>query len=125
MKPTLSLLAAAFCLGLTALPAGAQMQTAQVQIGVCGVPPLPPCERPGDRYDRRDERRDDRRDERRDDRRGSGPYVGRPAPDLDDDFGTVCRTRTLRCRTERPRPIGGRCTCEDDEGESVIGRVVR
>jgi len=43
----------------------------------------------------------------------------------DDDLGTLCRTRTLRCRIDRPRPIGARCTCEDDEGEEVLGQIVR
>jgi len=41
------------------------------------------------------------------------------------DFGSLCRTRNLRCRIDEPRPIGARCTCEDDEGERVIGRIVR
>ena len=100
--------AAAMATGLPALAEPCRIQTAQVQIGVCGVPPLPPCERPGDRYERR-----------------GGPIVGRPAPDDDEDLGVVCRTRTLQCRVGRPRPIGGRCTCEDDEGEAVVGRIIR
>ena len=115
MKRTLPLLAIAIGLALPILPASAQQQMAQIQFGVCGVPPLPPCERPRDRRD------DDRRGPP-DDRRG-GPYTGRPADD--DDLGVVCRTRTLQCRVGRPRPIGGRCTCEDEEGESVVGRNVR
>jgi hypothetical protein len=41
------------------------------------------------------------------------------------NFGEVCRTRTLRCRTDEPQRIGSRCTCEDEDGEDVVGRVVR
>jgi hypothetical protein len=84
-----------------AVVSAAATATAQVQLNVCGVPPLPPCERP--------------RVQARViiDRRG------------DDDLGTLCRTRTLRCRIDRPRPIGARCTCEDDEGEEVLGQIVR
>jgi hypothetical protein len=73
--------------------------SAQVRLNVCGVPPLPPCERPRERVIIERER---------------GPR----------DFGTLCRTRTLRCRVE-PRAIGARCLCEDDYGEEVVGRIVR
>jgi hypothetical protein len=73
---------------------------AQVQLNVCGVPPLPPCERPRERVIIERER----------------------APR---DFGSLCRTRNLRCRTDEPRPIGARCICEDEDGEEVIGRIVR
>ena len=51
--------------------------TAQVQLNVCGVPPLPPCERPRPRVEERVIIERDRGD-----------------PDL----GTLCRTRALRCR---------------------------
>jgi hypothetical protein len=80
--------------GLAATPA-----PAQVQLNVCGVPPLPPCERPRERV-----------------------IIEREAPR---DFGDLCRTRTLRCRVERPRPIGARCICEDDDGEEIVGRIIR
>ena len=76
---------------------------AQVQLNVCGIPPLPPCERPASRVEER-------------------VIIER---DRDRDFGTLCRTRTLRCRVDEPRPIGARCTCEDEEGEEVLGRIVR
>ena len=84
---------------LAGSPAGAQ----GVQLNVCGVPPLPPCERPRPRVEERVII----------DRRGGG------------DFGTLCRTRNLRCRIDAPRPIGARCICEDDEGEEVVGRIIR
>jgi hypothetical protein len=100
MKPVHLFTAAGVC--FAAVMAAGTPATAQVQLNVCGAPPLPPCERP-------------RVQERVIiDRRGGG-----------DDFGTLCRTRTLRCRIDEPRPIGARCTCEDDEGERIIGRIVR
>lgn len=86
-------------LGLSAVPAGAQ-----VQLNVCGIAPLPPCGPPPGAYGRRP-----------------------PPPDFDDedrDFGRVCRTRYETCRV-RPRPMGARCSCESDDGEEVVGRVVR
>lgn len=89
---------AATC-ALWALAAG-NPASAQVQLNVCGVPPLPPCERP-----RVQERVIIERETR--------------------DFGSVCRTRNLRCRTDEPRRIGARCVCEDEDGEEVIGRIVR
>src|SRR5829696_4947565 len=78
--------------------------SAQVQLNVCGAPPLPPCERQRPRVEERVIIERDRGDR---------------------NIGDLCRTRTLRCRIERPRPIGARCTCEDDEGEEVVGRIVR
>jgi hypothetical protein len=77
---------------------------AQVQLNVCGVPPLPPCERPRPRVEER-------------------VIIERDRPGR--DFGVVCRTRNLRCRIDDPRPIGARCTCEDEDGEEVVGRIVR
>ena len=76
---------------------------AQVQLNVCGAPPLPPCERPRPRVEERVIIERDR---------------GR-------DYGFVCRTRNLRCRIDEPRPIGARCICEDEDGEEVVGRIVR
>lgn len=90
---------AVLALGFAAAPPVA----AQVQLNVCGVPPLPPCGPPPGYYGRRP-----------------------PPPDAyeDRDFGRLCRTRYERCRVP-PRPIGARCTCESDDGEEVIGRIVR
>ena len=99
MKPTLAVAATGALWALVA----ATPAPAQVQLNVCGAPPLPPCERPRPRVEERVIIERDR-----------GPR----------DFGSVCRTRTLRCRVE-PRPIGARCLCEDDEGEEVVGRIVR
>ena len=84
--------------------AAASPSSAQVQLNVCGVPPLPPCERERPRVQ---ERVIIERD------RGMR------------DFGSVCRTRNLRCRTDEPRRIGARCICEDEDGEEVVGRIVR
>ena len=98
MKPTLSLAATGVLWALVA----ATPSSAQVQLNVCGAPPLPPCQ------PRTQERVIIERD------RG----VSR-------DFGSVCRTRNLRCRTDEPRRIGARCICEDEEGEEVVGRIVR
>ena len=90
----------AVSVSFAALMAAGTPATAQVQLNVCGVPPLPPCERP-------------RVQERVIiDRRGG-------------DFGTLCRTRNLRCRIDNPRPIGARCICEDEDGEEVVGRIIR
>jgi hypothetical protein len=87
-------------IGLWAL-AATSPATAQVQLNVCGAPPLPPCERPRVRERVIIEERGGR------------------------DFGTVCRTRNLRCRTDEPRRIGARCICEDEDGEEIVGRIVR
>jgi hypothetical protein len=95
MKSALIPAAAGIFLALAA----ATPSTAQVQLNVCGAPPLPPCERRQERVII--------------DRRGGG------------DLGTLCRTRSMRCEKDRPRPIGDRCTCEDDDGERVVGRIVR
>ncbi len=95
MKPTLSLAATGVLWAL----AVATPSFAQVRLNVCGAPPLPPCERPRERVIIEE--------------RG-----GR-------DFGTLCRTRNLRCRVDEPRRIGARCVCEDEEGEEVVGRIVR
>ena len=73
--------------------------SAQVQLNVCGVAPLPPCERPRERV-----------------------IIEERGPR---NFGTVCRTRNLRCRVDEPRRIGGRCICEDEDGEEIVGRIVR
>jgi hypothetical protein len=97
MKPTLSLAVTGVLWALVA----ATPSSAQVQLNVCGAPPLPSCQ------PRVQERVIIERD------RGAR------------NFGSVCRTRTLRCQTEEPQRIGARCTCEDDEGEDVVGRVVR
>ncbi len=97
MKRNLAVAAACAVWAATAvLPA-----SAQVQLNVCGAPPLPPCERP--------------RERRVIIERERGPR----------DFGTLCRTRNLRCRIDEPRPIGARCICEDDDGEEIVGRIVR
>ena len=98
MKRNLALAAACASGALAA----ATPSSAQLQLNVCGAPPLPPCERP-------------RVQERVIIERDRGPR----------DFGTVCRTRNLRCRTDEPRRIGARCICEDEEGEEVVGRIVR
>ena len=98
MKPTLAAAATGVLWALVA----ATPSSAQVQLNVCGAPPLPPCERPRPRVEERVIIERDR---------------GR-------DFGSVCRTRNLRCRVD-PRPIGARCTCEDEEGEEVVGRIIR
>jgi hypothetical protein len=97
--------AGAFLALLSAMPA-----SAQAQINVCGVPPLPPCERPRERViiQERSPRERVIIEER----------GGR-------DFGRVCRTRNLRCRSDEPRPVGARCICEDVDGEEVVGRIVR
>ena len=95
MKRNLALAATCALWGLVA----ATPSSAQVQLNVCGVPPLPPCERPRERVIIEE--------------RGAR------------DFGTVCRTRNLRCRTDEPRRIGARCICEDEDGEEVVGRIVR
>ena len=89
---------AATC-ALWALAAGSA--SAQVQLNVCGAPPLPPCQ--------------PRVQERVIIERDRGPR----------DIGSVCRTRNLRCRSDEPRRIGARCVCEDEDGEEVIGRIVR
>ena len=94
MKPFLIPAAAGIFLALAA----ATPSTAQVQLNLCGAPPLPPCERRQERV-----------------------IIDRSGGDL----GTVCRTRSLRCRADEPRRIGARCTCEDDDGEEVVGRIVR
>lgn len=96
MKLVHALAAAGLCASwFAAAPAAAQ-----VQLNVCGVPPLPPCERPRERV-----------------------IIERERPVR--DYGSVCRTRTLRCRIDEPRPIGARCICEDEDGEEVVGRIVR
>jgi hypothetical protein len=99
MRAILALTVASLC-GSWFAPAPA---VAQVQLNVCGVPPLPPCERPRPRVQER-------------------VIIER---DRGGDFGTLCRTRTLRCEKDRPRPIGDRCTCEDEDGERIVGRIVR
>lgn len=87
-------------LSAAALAALASPSAAQgLQLNVCGIPPLPPCERPQPQE--------------------------RVIIEREDDFGTLCRTRNLRCDIDRPRPIGSRCVCEDDAGEEVVGRIVR
>lgn len=96
---------------LVAAPFAASPVSAQVQLNVCGAPPLPPC------YPRRGpppeyEPRFDRGRGFRDD------------DDRDRDFGRICRTRYERCRVE-PRPMDGRCSCTNEDGEDVIGRIVR
>lgn len=94
---------------LLAAPFAASPASAQVQLNVCGVPPLPPCgprRGPPPEYDPRYDRRRDIYD------------------DGDRDFGRICRTRYERCRVE-PRPMGGRCSCTNEDGEDVIGRIVR
>src|SRR5690349_9548148 len=96
MTPIHPLTAAGVC--LAAFMSASTPAAAQVQLNVCGVPPLPPCER---------------------------PRVRERIVEPDDDLGTLCRTRTLRCQVARPRPIGARSTCEDDEGEEILGRIVR
>jgi hypothetical protein len=98
MKPILSLAATGVLWALVA----ATPSAAQVQLNVCGAPPLPPCQ------PRTQERVIIERD-------GGGPR----------NFGEICRTRNLRCRTDEPQRIGSRCTCEDEDGEDVVGRVVR
>jgi hypothetical protein len=96
MKAIQVVAAAGLCLSwFAAAPA-----TAQVQLNVCGVPPLPPCEPPRERV-----------------------IIERERPAR--AFGTLCRTRTMRCRIDEPRPIGARCLCEDDDGEEIVGRIVR
>ncbi|HEY8566833.1 MAG TPA: hypothetical protein VIL65_15155 [Beijerinckiaceae bacterium] len=90
-------------LGAFAEPA-APIRLAQVQLNVCGVPPLPPC-RP-----QVEERRVIIERER-------------PRRGYAEEFGTQCRTRTLRCRIDEPRPVGARCICEDEDGEEIVGRV--
>jgi hypothetical protein len=99
MKPTLAAAATSLVWALLA----STPSTAQVQLNICGAPPLPPCERPRPRVEER-------------------VIIER---DRDRDFGTVCRTRNLRCRAEEPRRIGARCLCEDEDGEEVVGRIVR
>lgn len=94
MKPMLVVAAAGPLLTLV----GATPSMAQVQLNVCGAPPLPPCER--------------RRERVIIEERGR-------------DYGSLCRTRNLRCRADEPRPIGARCICEDEDGEEVVGRIVR
>ncbi len=94
---------------LLAAPFAVSPASAQIQLNVCGAPPLPPCgprRGPPPEYDPRYDRRRDYYD------------------DGDRDFGRICRTRYERCRVE-PRPMGGRCSCTNDDGEDVIGRVVR
>jgi len=90
--------------GLVAASFAAFPSAAQVQLNVCGVPPLPPCERQRPRVEER-------------------VIIERERPVR--DFGSLCRTRNLRCRIEQPRPMGARCICEDEDGEEVVGRIVR
>ena len=104
---TIRLMAAGLILAapLLAGPFAASPASAQVQLNVCGAPPLPPCgpRRGAPEYDPRYDR-------------------GRDEPDR--DFGRICRTRYDRCRVD-PRPMGGRCSCTNDDGEDVLGRIVR
>lgn len=99
---TLKPLFAAASLGLALLASAPAL--AQVQLNVCGVPPLPPC---GPQVQERViiER----------ERPARGRYV--------EEVSRTCRTRTLRCRVDEPRPIGSRCICEDEDGEEVVGRI--
>lgn len=64
-----------------------------VQLNVCGAPPLPPC---------REERAPRGRAER---------------------LSDVCQTRAQRCRVDEPARSGSRCTCEDADGEELVGRI--
>lgn len=89
---------AAAGLGVALLSSTGSM--AQVQLNVCGLPGLPAC------ADNQPVVRERTIIERRGER-----------------LSSVCRTRTLRCRTDEPLPAGSRCTCEDENGEDVIGRV--
>ena len=98
MKSIHALAAAGFSLAALFASTGSM---AQVQLNVCGVPGLPPC------ADNRPVVRERTIIERRGVER----------------LSSLCRTRTLRCRTDEPAPIGSRCTCEDEDGEEVIGRV--
>ena len=79
----------------------AMPSTAQVQLNLCGVPPLPPCQ--------------PQVQER--------VIIERERPVRGERLSNVCRTRTLRCRIDEPRPSGSRCTCEDENGEDVVGRI--
>ena len=102
-KTTWKLSCPALGVALWAL-AAASPTSAQVQLNVCGVPPLPPCERERPRVRER--------------------VIIEERGRRDRDFGSVCRTRNLRCRVQ-PRPIDARCICEDEDGEEVVGRIVR
>lgn len=89
------------------LLATAAPSAALAQFGVCGPPPLPPCqpERPPGDYD--------------------GPVRRGYSSPPGDRLGSLCRTESLRCRLEEPRRMGARCTCYDEDGEPERGRVVR
>jgi hypothetical protein len=93
------MMAAAICAAAWFAPPAA----AQVQLNVCGAPPLPPC-RPEPRERVIIERE-------------------RPAQGRVERLSDVCRTRTLRCQVDEPRPVGARCTCEDPDGEEIVGRI--
>ncbi len=99
MKLIHALAAAGLCAALLG-PTGA---TAQVQLGICGPPPLPPCARPLPPPPE-----------------APPPYV---EPRVEREFSRLCVTRNFRCRTDEPRPIGARCTCENEDGEEVLGRI--
>jgi hypothetical protein len=75
--------------------------SAQIQLNVCGIPPLPPC---GEQSPPRLEER----------------FIERRALR---QMGSVCRTRYLVCELDDPQPVRSQCTCEDDDGEDVVGRV--
>ena len=100
MVSKLHLIAAGFGLALVS----ATPSVAQVQLNLCGVPPLPPCQSQEPRERVIIERE-------------------RPARGAVDRFSDLCRTRTLRCRVDDPRPVGSRCICEDEEGEEIVGRI--
>jgi len=101
MTPVRLLVAAAGC--SFALLSSAPVIAQGVGINVCGAPPLPPCASDRTRVERRTVIEE----------RGASR------------LGSVCRTRALRCATDEPQVVGSRCTCEDDDEEEVVGRVVR
>ena len=100
MMPIRLLAAAAGC--SFALLAAGPVTAQGLGINVCGAPPLPPCASERTRVERR-------------------TIIEERGPGL----GSVCRTRALRCATDEPLRVGARCTCEDEDGEEIVGRVAR
>ena len=158
MKTVYTFAAVAFSAVLIASP-GAM---AQVQLNVCGAPPLPPCadqarprseertiierDRPRTRTEERTTIERDRARPRTEERTTIERDRTRPQTeerttierdrvrtrteerttvgrDRAQASGSVCETRALRCRMDEPLPVGSRCTCENADGDEVVGRV--
>jgi hypothetical protein len=84
---------------VVAVVSAAAPATAQVRLNVCRVPPLPLCERP----------------------RVQERVISTGAATM---ISARCAARA-RCAAATGRGPSARCTCEDDEGEEVLGQIVR